>query len=34
MVRSLKTGGFAAFIPSVDVKESDKEFMIRAEPPA
>ena len=31
--RSLKTGGFAAFIPSVDVKESDKEFTIRAELP-
>lgn len=31
--RSLKTGGFASFIPSVDVKESDKEFTIRAELP-
>ena len=31
--RSLGAGGFAAFIPSVDVKESDKEFTVRAELP-
>ena len=29
----LATGGFGGFMPSVDVKESDKEFTIRAELP-
>jgi len=31
--RSLAAGGFGAFSPSVDVKESDKDFTIRAELP-
>ena len=31
--RGLAAGGFGAFIPSVDVKESDKDFTIRAELP-
>ena len=31
--RALSAGGFGAFIPSVDVKESDKDFVIRAELP-
>ena len=31
--RSLTPGGFSAFSPSVDVKESDKDFTIRAEIP-
>lgn len=31
--RTLAAGGFASFMPSVDVKESDKEFTIRAELP-
>lgn len=31
--RSLSRGGFGAFIPSVDVKESDRDFTIRAELP-
>jgi HSP20 family protein len=31
--RSFRGVGFAAFVPSVDVKESDKEFTIRAELP-
>jgi len=31
--RSLGAGGFTAFIPSIDVKESDKEFTVRAELP-
>jgi len=31
--RGLATGAFGAFLPSVDVKESDKEFIIRAELP-
>ncbi len=31
--RSLATGGFGAFSPSIDVKESDKDFVIRAELP-
>jgi HSP20 family protein len=31
--RSLAQGGFNAFTPSIDVKESDKEFTIRAELP-
>src|SRR5690606_11889807 len=30
---SLTSGGFSAFSPSVDVKESDKDFTIRAEIP-
>jgi HSP20 family protein len=31
--RALAAGGFGAFTPSVDVKESDKDFIIRAELP-
>lgn len=31
--RALGSGGFGAFMPSVDVKESDKDFTIRAELP-
>lgn len=31
--RGLAAGGFGAFSPSVDVKESDKDFTIRAELP-
>lgn len=31
--RALTPGGFGGFMPSVDVKESDKEFIIRAELP-
>jgi len=31
--RALGAGGFGAFTPSVDVKESDKDFIIRAELP-
>ncbi len=31
--RALATGGFGAFSPSIDVKESDKDFTIRAELP-
>ena len=31
--RSLATGGLGAFSPSIDVKESDKDFIIRAELP-
>jgi len=31
--RGLATGGFGGFMPSVDVKESDREFIIRAELP-
>ena len=31
--RSLAPGGFGAFSPSIDVKESDKDFVIRAELP-
>jgi HSP20 family protein len=33
MPRALATGGFGAFSPSVDVKESDKDFTVRAELP-
>jgi len=29
--RAFGTGGFGAFMPSIDVKESDKDFTIRAE---
>jgi HSP20 family protein len=31
--RSLAAGGFGAFMPSIDVKESEKDFTIRAELP-
>jgi HSP20 family protein len=31
--RSLAAGGFGTFIPSIDVKESEKDFTIRAELP-
>jgi len=31
--RALTAGGFGAFSPSIDVKESDKDFTIRAELP-
>jgi HSP20 family protein len=31
--RALVSGGFGAFTPSLDVKESDKDFTIRAELP-
>ncbi|KAF0159284.1 MAG: HSP20 family protein [Syntrophaceae bacterium] len=31
--RSLAPGGFGAFMPAIDVKESDKDFTIRAELP-
>jgi len=31
--RALASGGFGAFTPSLDVKESDKDFTIRAELP-